>query len=57
MTTPIYLSVALDGAGWHPAAWREPRAPLTRHIGLMPTVIVTQTEPFHVAKAIANQGW
>jgi hypothetical protein len=20
------LSVALDGAGWHPAAWREPRA-------------------------------
>ncbi|MFI5934696.1 LLM class flavin-dependent oxidoreductase [Actinoplanes sp. NPDC051494] len=23
---PLHLSVALDGAGWHPAAWREPRA-------------------------------
>jgi alkanesulfonate monooxygenase SsuD/methylene tetrahydromethanopterin reductase-like flavin-dependent oxidoreductase (luciferase family) len=22
----MHLSVALDGAGWHPAAWREPRA-------------------------------
>ena len=22
----MYLSAALDGAGWHPAAWREPRA-------------------------------
>ena len=21
--TPIHLAVALDGAGWHPAAWRE----------------------------------
>ena len=105
------LAVALDGAGWHPAAWREPRArpaelftarywtdviaeaerglldfvtiedgfsvqssradrggpgrldavliaarvaPLTRHIGLIPTVIVTHTEPFHVSKAIAT---
>ena len=104
------LSVALDGAGWHPAAWREPRArpeelftarywadviteaerglldfvtiedgfsvqstrtdqvagrldavliaarvaPVTRHIGLIPTVIVTHTEPFHAAKAIAT---
>ena len=104
------LSVALDGAGWHPAAWREPRArpgelftarywadviaeaerglldfvtiedgfsvqstradqvagrldavliaarvsPVTRHIGLVPTVIVTHTEPFHIAKAIAT---
>jgi alkanesulfonate monooxygenase SsuD/methylene tetrahydromethanopterin reductase-like flavin-dependent oxidoreductase (luciferase family) len=109
--------VALDGAGWHPAAWREPRArpaelltgrywadlaaeaehglldfltiedglslqssrlwapdtrtdqvrgrldsvliaariaPLTRHIGLIPTVIVTHTEPFHASKAIAT---
>lgn len=106
----MHLSVALDGAGWHPAAWREPRArpaelftarywvdviteaerglldfvtiedgfsvqssradqvhgrldavliaaraaPLTRHVGLMPTVIVTHTEPFHVSKAIAT---
>ena len=22
----MHLAVALDGAGWHPAAWREPRA-------------------------------
>ena len=113
----MHLSVALDGAGWHPAAWREPRArpaellsarywadlvaeaerglldfvtiedglslqsarrgepdtrtdrvrgrldavliaarvaPLTRHIGLMPTVVVTHTEPFHISKAIAT---
>jgi alkanesulfonate monooxygenase SsuD/methylene tetrahydromethanopterin reductase-like flavin-dependent oxidoreductase (luciferase family) len=113
----MHLSAALDGAGWHPAAWREPRArpgellsarywadviaeaerglldfvtiedglslqsarygepdsrtdqvrgrldavlvaaraaPLTRHIGLMPTVVVTHTEPFHVSKAIAT---
>src|SRR5580692_3633806 len=111
------LGVALDGAGWHPAAWREPGArpadlltggywaelaaeaeagrvdfvtfedslglqsasryepdertdqvrgrldavliaarvaPLTRHIGLIPTVVVTHTEPFHIAKAIAT---
>ncbi len=28
MTTgePLHLAVALDGAGWHPAAWREPGA-------------------------------
>jgi alkanesulfonate monooxygenase SsuD/methylene tetrahydromethanopterin reductase-like flavin-dependent oxidoreductase (luciferase family) len=108
--TPLHLAVALDGAGWHPAAWREPRArpaelftgrywtdliaeaerglldfvtiedgfslqsartdqvagrldavliaaraaPLTRHIGLMPTVVVTHTEPFHISKAIAT---
>ena len=27
-TTPdaLHLAVALDGAGWHPAAWREPNA-------------------------------
>jgi alkanesulfonate monooxygenase SsuD/methylene tetrahydromethanopterin reductase-like flavin-dependent oxidoreductase (luciferase family) len=113
----MHLSVALDGAGWHPAAWREPRArprelltarywsdviaeaerglldfvtledglslqssrrggpdsrtdqvrgrldavlvaariaPLTRHIGLMPTAVVTHTEPFHLSKAIAT---
>ena len=23
---PMHLAVALDGAGWHPAAWREPGA-------------------------------
>ena len=113
----MHLSVALDGAGWHPAAWRESRArpaelftasywvdviteaerglldfvtiedslslqswrygtpdgrtnlvrgrldavliaarvaPLTRHIGLVPTVVVTHTEPFHISKAIAT---
>lgn len=106
----MHLSVALDGCGWHPAAWRELRArplelftarywvdvireaerglldfvtiedgfsvqssradrvtgrldavliaaraaPVTRHIGLIPTVIVTHTEPFHVSKAIAT---
>jgi alkanesulfonate monooxygenase SsuD/methylene tetrahydromethanopterin reductase-like flavin-dependent oxidoreductase (luciferase family) len=22
----VHLAVALDGAGWHPAAWREPTA-------------------------------
>ncbi len=115
--SPLHLAVALDGAGWHPAAWREPDArprdlftagywadlvqeaerglldfvtiedglalqsadpcrpdertdqvrgrldavliaarvaPLTRHIGLVPTAIVTHTEPFHVSKAIAT---
>ncbi|MFF4055969.1 LLM class flavin-dependent oxidoreductase [Streptomyces sp. NPDC001668] len=29
-------------------------APLTRHIGLVPTAVVTHTEPFHVSKAIAT---
>jgi alkanesulfonate monooxygenase SsuD/methylene tetrahydromethanopterin reductase-like flavin-dependent oxidoreductase (luciferase family) len=116
-TRPLHLGVALDGAGWHPAAWREPDArpaelftagywadlvleaerglldlvtfedaftlqsddpfapdertdrvrgrldavliaarvaPLTRHIGLVPTAVVTHTEPFHLAKAIAT---
>ena len=109
-STHLHLAVALDGAGWHPAAWREPRArpaellggrywtdvvaeaerglldfvtiedgfsvqssrtdrvtgrldavliaarvaPLTRHIGLVPTVVVTHTEPFHISKAIAT---
>lgn len=109
----LNLAVALDGAGWHPAAWRRPEArpaelftarywadlvaeaerglldfatiedgltlqtegpvptdrvrgrldavliaarvaPLTRHIGLVPTVIATHTEPFHASKAIAT---
>jgi alkanesulfonate monooxygenase SsuD/methylene tetrahydromethanopterin reductase-like flavin-dependent oxidoreductase (luciferase family) len=124
MTDPdrgrLRLAVALDGAGWHPAAWREPDArpaelfsaaywtdlvieaerggldfvtfedglslqsadryqrdfrtdqvrgrldavliaarvgPLTRNIGLIPTVIVTHTEPFHISKAIATLDW
>jgi alkanesulfonate monooxygenase SsuD/methylene tetrahydromethanopterin reductase-like flavin-dependent oxidoreductase (luciferase family) len=113
----VHLAVALEGAGWHPAAWREPRArpdelfqagywadliqeaerglldfvtiedglglqsarhfeqdwrtdqvrgrldavliaarvaPLTSHIGLIPTAVVTHTEPFHLSKAIAT---
>jgi alkanesulfonate monooxygenase SsuD/methylene tetrahydromethanopterin reductase-like flavin-dependent oxidoreductase (luciferase family) len=110
VVTNMHLAVALDGAGWHPAAWREPRArpeelltgqywagliteaerglldfvtledgfsvqstradqvrgrldavlvaarvaPLTRHIGLVPTVVATHTEPFHISKAIAT---
>ncbi|UED83525.1 LLM class flavin-dependent oxidoreductase [Streptomyces profundus] len=117
LDTPLHLAVALDGAGWHPAAWRESRArpdeltgarywadlvrtaesglldlvtiedalalqptvpdgpddrldrvrgrldavliasrvaPLTRHIGLIPTATTTHTEPFHVSKAIAT---
>jgi alkanesulfonate monooxygenase SsuD/methylene tetrahydromethanopterin reductase-like flavin-dependent oxidoreductase (luciferase family) len=29
-------------------------APLTRHIGLVPTVVATHTEPFHISKAIAT---
>lgn len=24
--TPLHIAVGLDGAGWHPAAWREPDA-------------------------------
>jgi alkanesulfonate monooxygenase SsuD/methylene tetrahydromethanopterin reductase-like flavin-dependent oxidoreductase (luciferase family) len=113
----LHLAVALDGAGWHPAAWREPDArpaeltspgywvdlarradgggvdfvtvedslrlqsgrydgadgrtdrvrgrldanliaarvaPMTRHVGLVPSVTVTHTEPFHLSKAIAT---
>jgi alkanesulfonate monooxygenase SsuD/methylene tetrahydromethanopterin reductase-like flavin-dependent oxidoreductase (luciferase family) len=116
-SSPLHLAVALDGAGWHPAAWRaadarpdqlfgarywaelvaeaergsldfatiedsltlqsddlfEPDdrtdrvrgrldavliaariAPRTRRIGLVPTAIVTHTEPFHVSKSIAT---
>jgi alkanesulfonate monooxygenase SsuD/methylene tetrahydromethanopterin reductase-like flavin-dependent oxidoreductase (luciferase family) len=114
---PLHLVAALDGAGWHPQAWREPDArsgeltrprywtdvvqeaeaglldavtiedslalqsadpfvadertdqvrgrldavlvasrvaPVTRHIGLIPTAVVTHTEPFHLSKAIAT---
>ncbi|WP_229839874.1 LLM class flavin-dependent oxidoreductase [Streptomyces brasiliensis] len=29
-------------------------APLTRHIGLVPTVVATHTEPFHISKATAT---
>jgi alkanesulfonate monooxygenase SsuD/methylene tetrahydromethanopterin reductase-like flavin-dependent oxidoreductase (luciferase family) len=29
-------------------------APLTRHIGLIPTTVVSHTEPFHISKAIAT---
>jgi alkanesulfonate monooxygenase SsuD/methylene tetrahydromethanopterin reductase-like flavin-dependent oxidoreductase (luciferase family) len=117
MPERIHLAVALDGAGWHPAAWREPDArptelfnagywldlvreaergfldfvtiedglrlqsadpflpdqrtdqvrgrldavliasrvaPATRHVGLVPTVTTTHTEPFHISKAIAT---
>jgi alkanesulfonate monooxygenase SsuD/methylene tetrahydromethanopterin reductase-like flavin-dependent oxidoreductase (luciferase family) len=116
-TDLLHLAVALDGAGWHPTAWREPAArptelftarywvdvvqeaerglldfvtledglrlqsdqpfapderidrvrgrldavliaarvaPTTRGIGIVPTAIVTHTEPFHVSKAIAT---
>ncbi|MFD5749032.1 LLM class flavin-dependent oxidoreductase [Streptomyces sp. NPDC127033] len=115
--TLLHLAVALDGAGWHPAAWRAKDArpaelftpgywadlvaeaesglldfitledalgpqsaafhrpddrvdqvrghldavllaahlaPLTTHIGLVPTTNVTHTEPFHVAVGIAT---
>ncbi|MGW6902044.1 LLM class flavin-dependent oxidoreductase [Streptomyces sp. NBC_01727] len=117
LSSSLHVAVALDGAGWHPAAWREPAArpgdlltakywsdiiteaehglldfvtiedalglqssrftepdsrtdqvrgrldavliaarvaPLTRHIGLVPTVVATHTEPFHISKAIAT---
>ena len=120
MTTtrpPLHLAACLDGAGGHPAAWREPDAdpaglysaaywaglaevaegglldfvtiedsftvqssradgpdgrtdrvrgrldaalvaariaPLSKRIGLVPTVTTAHTEPFHVSKAIAT---
>ncbi|MCT9820783.1 LLM class flavin-dependent oxidoreductase [Microbacterium sp. W1N] len=124
MTAPVRTSaerlrigVALEGAGWHPAAWREPSsrpaelftpdywvdlvrtaeaglldfvtiedslalqsaepfagdertdevrgrldalliasrvAPVTSRIGLIPTVTVTHTEPFHVSTGLAT---
>ncbi|MFH8727138.1 LLM class flavin-dependent oxidoreductase [Streptomyces termitum] len=117
VSTPLHLAVALDGAGWHPAAWRDEGArpaelftagywaglvaeaergtldlvtledslgpqsaafhrpddrtdqvrgsldavllaarlaPLTRHIGLVPTANVTHTEPFHLSLAVAT---
>ncbi|WP_426514196.1 LLM class flavin-dependent oxidoreductase [Dactylosporangium sp. McL0621] len=110
MSKPLHLAVALDGAGWHPAAWRDESAateelftpeywlrlvrraesgaldfvtiedspglapgdaghvrghldalliaarvaPLTTHIGLVPTVLTTTTEPFHVSTQVAT---
>ncbi|MYX94840.1 LLM class flavin-dependent oxidoreductase [Streptomyces sp. SID486] len=114
---PLHLAVALDAAGWHPAAWRAADArpgalfsagywadlvteaerglldfvtfedalgvrsgafhrpddrtdlvrgsldavlvaarvaPVTTHIGLVPTANVTHTEPFHVATGVAT---
>ncbi|NKY33467.1 LLM class flavin-dependent oxidoreductase [Nocardia speluncae] len=117
MAQQLHLGVALDGAGWHPAAWRAPNsrpaelftaaywtdlaataqrglldflsiednlavpgdrgtavdppldrvraridaqliaariAPVTRHIGLIPTVTTTHTEPFHLSTALAT---
>ncbi|MEE2058285.1 LLM class flavin-dependent oxidoreductase [Rhodococcus artemisiae] len=115
---PFHLGVALDGAGWHPASWREPNslpqelfsgaywtglaaaaerglldfltiedtlaaptdpyvaedpdatdvvrarldahlvaariAPQTQHLGLIPTITTTHTEPFNVSKALAT---
>src|SRR3954465_645677 len=113
----LHLAVSHCGAGWHPAAWREPDAraaelftagywvdlvteaqrglldlvtfeddlalqstdrfadddrtdqvrgrldavqvaarvaPVTEGIGLVPTAVVTHTEPFHLSKAIAT---
>ena len=32
-------------------------APVTSHIGLVPTVTTTFTEPFHVSKAVATLDW
>ncbi|WP_433065192.1 LLM class flavin-dependent oxidoreductase [Dactylosporangium sp. CS-033363] len=107
MSETLHLAVALDGAGWHPAAWRDPSArteelftagywvrlvrraeagtldfvtvedshglaaggvrghldalliatrvaPLTSHIGLVPTVLTDTTEPFHVSTQLAT---
>jgi alkanesulfonate monooxygenase SsuD/methylene tetrahydromethanopterin reductase-like flavin-dependent oxidoreductase (luciferase family) len=113
----VRVGIALEGAGWHPAAWREPAArpaelftagywtdlvreaqrgladfvtfedtlslqsvhrdraddrtdqvrgrldavmiaarvaPVTAGIGLIPAVVATHTEPFHISKAIAT---
>jgi len=116
-SSPLHLAAALEGAGWHPAAWREPdarpdellrgrywadlvaeaeeglldfvtiedsfgiqstdfndaddridqvrgrldavltaarTAPATTRVGIVPTVVSTHTEPFHLSKAIAT---
>lgn len=45
----------MDVAGRMDAVLTAARvAPLTRGIGLKPTVIATHTEPFHISKAIAT---
>jgi alkanesulfonate monooxygenase SsuD/methylene tetrahydromethanopterin reductase-like flavin-dependent oxidoreductase (luciferase family) len=109
MSAELHIAVALDGAGWHPDAWRHPGArpgelftpgywlalareaergrldfvtiedadnitgrrdrvqgrldalliaariaPLTAGIGIVPTVGVTYTEPFHVSTQLAT---
>lgn len=117
MTTAIHLAIALDGAGFHPAAWRDGSArpdelfrggywadlartaerglvdfvtiedafslqssrwnsvddrtdqvrgrlealaiaafvaPVTQHIGVVPTVVPTHAEPFHIASGIST---
>ena len=117
MNAPLHLSVALEGAGFHPGAWRHPTArpqelmtaaywadlartaerglldfvtiedsfgiqssrrsgpdtrtdqvrgrldavliasllaPLTTHLGLVPTAVTTHPEPFHLASAFAT---
>ena len=119
-TDRLHLAVALEGAGWHPAAWRLPSArpselfdatywvdlvraaerggvdfvtfedaytlqsahpwrpddrtdqvrgrldalllatrvaPATDHVGLVPTVSTTSTEPFHVGTKVAALDW
>ena len=121
----LHLAVALDGAGWHPAAWREPGAragevftagywadlvaeadrglldlvtledglalqtdvpgagapteddvrtdrvrgrldavllaqrlaPVAFHVGIVPTVVATHSEPFHVSTQVATLDW
>src|SRR5580692_5344581 len=41
----MHLSVALDGAGWHPAAWREPRArPAELFTGRYWTDVIAEAE-------------
>jgi alkanesulfonate monooxygenase SsuD/methylene tetrahydromethanopterin reductase-like flavin-dependent oxidoreductase (luciferase family) len=32
-------------------------APVTRHVGLIPTITTTHTEPFHTAKNVATLDW
>ena len=44
-STPFHLAVALDGAGWHPAAWREPSArPAELLTGRYWTDLITEAE-------------
>ncbi|XIF83786.1 LLM class flavin-dependent oxidoreductase [Kutzneria buriramensis] len=34
MPVPLHLAIALDGAGWHPAAWRTAAVPAHAYFGL-----------------------